>query len=107
MGHYCSVRNYYLIIFRRGPCPVKCFFTVNNSNQSQSCNSGRASKCWLSPFTLRGYPEITVNIPLRGRTATHRSKKGSEKVLGRVLEKGSQKGSEKGACCGFYSKKGF
>ena len=40
---------------------------------------------------------------LRGRTATQRSKKGSEKVLGRVLEKGS----EKGACYGFYSKKGF
>ena len=34
---------------------------------------------------------------LRGRTATQRSKKGSEKVLG--------KGSEKGGCCGFYSKK--
>ena len=33
---------------------------------------------------------------LRGRTATRRSKKGSEKVLG----KGSQKGS------GFYSTKG-
>ena len=41
---------------------------------------------------------------LRGHTATQRSKKGSEKVLGRVL---GQKGSEKGACCGFYSKKGF
>ena len=33
---------------------------------------------------------------LRGRTATQRSKKGSEKVLGRALGKGSQKGSEKG-----------
>ena len=31
------------------------------------------------------------------------SKRGSEKVLGRVLGKGSQKGS----CYGFYSKKGF
>ena len=30
---------------------------------------------------------------LRGRTATQPSKKGSEKVLGRVLRKGSQKGS--------------
>ena len=37
----------------------------------------------------------------RGRTATQHSKKGSEKVLGRVL----QKGSEKGACYGFYSTK--
>ena len=44
---------------------------------------------------------------LRGRTATQRSKKGYEKVLGRVLGKGSQKGSEKAACCGFYSKRGF
>ena len=39
---------------------------------------------------------------LRGRTATQRSKKGSGKVLERVLGKGS----EKGACYGFYSKKG-
>ena len=44
---------------------------------------------------------------LRGHTATQRSKKGSEKVLGRVLEKGSQKGSEKEACYEFCSKKGF
>ena len=29
---------------------------------------------------------------LRGRTATQRSKKGSEKVLGRVLGKGSGQG---------------
>ena len=36
--------------------------------------------------------------------ATQCSKKGSEKVLGRVLGKGSLlKGSEKGACCGFCS----
>ena len=34
---------------------------------------------------------------LRGRTGTQRSKKGSEKVLGRVLGKGSQTGSEKRA----------
>ena len=34
---------------------------------------------------------------LRGRTATQRSKKGSEKVLERVLGKGS----EKGVCYGF------
>ena len=39
---------------------------------------------------------------LRGRTATQRSKKGSERVLG----KGSQKGSQKGSCYGFYRKKG-
>ena len=32
---------------------------------------------------------------LRGCTAIQRSKKGSEKVLGRLLGKGSQKGSEK------------
>ena len=40
---------------------------------------------------------------LRGRTATQRSKKGSEKVLERVLGKGSQKR----VCDGFYSRKGF
>ena len=39
--------------------------------------------------------------------ATQRSKKGSEKVLGRVLGEGSQVGSENGACCGFHSSKGF
>ena len=37
--------------------------------------------------------------------ATQRSKKGSEKVLGRVLGKSSQKGSQKAACYGFYSEK--
>ena len=50
-------------------------------------------------------PQKKLGARLKGRTATQRSKKGSENVLGRVL--GSQKGSEKGACCGFYSKKGF
>ena len=42
----------------------------------------------------------------RGRTATQRFEKDSEKVLDRVLGKGSQKGSEKGACYGFYTYKG-
>ena len=50
---------------------------------------------------------LVLGARLRGRTATQRSKEGSEKVLGRVLGKGSQKGYEKGACYGFYSKKGF
>ena len=55
---------------------------------------------------------LKVGARLRGRTATQRSKKGSEKVLGRVLGKGfwegspAQKGFEKGGCYGFYSKKG-
>ena len=44
---------------------------------------------------------------VRGRTATQRSKKGSEKVLRRFLGKGCQKGSEKGACSVFCSKKWF
>ena len=48
-----------------------------------------------------------LSARLRGRTATQRSKKGSEKVLGGALGKGIQKGSEKGACYGFYSKNGF
>ena len=45
---------------------------------------------------------------LRGRTTKHASKKGSEKVLGRVLWKGSQKGCENGGpALGFTLKKGF
>ena len=59
--HYCRVRKHCPIYFEKGP--VLQFFTVNNSNRSQSCNSGRASKCWLSLFALPGYPGITVNIP--------------------------------------------
>ena len=39
-----------------------------------------------------GFGEYSGARP-RGRMATQRSKKGSEKVLGRLLEKGSQKGS--------------
>ena len=44
---------------------------------------------------------------LRGRTTTCASKKGSEKVLGRVLGEGSQQVSEEGGllCHGFHSKK--
>ena len=34
-------------------------------------------------------------------------RKGSEKVLGRVLGKGPQQGSGKGVCYGFYCRKGF
>ena len=48
---------------------------------------------------------LNLGARLRRRTATQRSKKGSEKVLEWVLGKGSQKGSEKGVCYGFYSKK--
>ena len=40
-------------------------------------------------------PVFLLGARLRGRTATQRSKKGSEKVLGRVLGKGFQMGSEK------------
>ena len=48
---------------------------------------------------------ISLEIPnlgarLRGRTATHCSKKGSEKGSGEGF-------SGRGACCGFYSKQGF
>ena len=45
-----------------------------------------------------------------GRTATQRSKsskKGPEKVLGRVLGKGFwERVLRRGTCCGFYSKNG-
>ena len=37
--------------------------------------------------------EFKVASPLRCRKAAQRSKKGSEKVLGRLLEKGSEKGA--------------
>ena len=40
----------------------------------------------------RGSPSFWL-LGLRGRRTPHASKKGSEKVLGRVLRKGSQKGS--------------
>ena len=43
----------------------------------------------------------------RVRTATQRSKKGSEKVLGSVLGKDSRDGSEMVAGYGFYSIKGL
>ena len=43
----------------------------------------------------------SLGARLRGRMATQRSKKGSEKVLGRVLGKGSCKEAF------FYRKKGF
>ena len=62
---------------------------------------------------LKCFP-VKIDLPLprgnctpRGRTATQRSKRGSDKVLGGVLGKGSQNGSEKGACYGFDSKKEF
>ena len=45
--------------------------------------------------------DVKSGARLRGRTATHRSKKGSKKGSEKVLGKGSQKGSQKGACCGF------
>ena len=57
------------------------------------------------PALGRGWHTPKFGARLRDRTATQRSKKGSVKVLGRVLEKDSQKGSEKGACYGFYRKK--
>ena len=37
-------------------------------------------------------PSLILGARLRGRTATQRSKKGSEKVLGRVLGKGFSEG---------------
>ena len=44
--------------------------------------------------------------PKMGRTGTYASKKGSEKVLGRVLGQGSQKGSYEVFRCGFTVKMG-
>ena len=47
---------------KKKPCPGISYGKYN-SDQSQSCNSGRASKCWLPPCVLRGYPGITAKIP--------------------------------------------
>ena len=58
-------------------------------------------------FIAQNDKGMELGAHLRGRTATQRSKKGSEKVLERALGKGFQKGSEKGVCDGFYSKEGF
>ena len=65
--------------------------------------------CFFFSFLARRNWTLSLKLGARliGRTATQRSKKGSEKVLGRFLGKGSQKGSEKGACYGLYSKQGF
>ena len=87
---------------------------------SLACSRARDMSGTLRPSsekTTRSFPYrssgksrnsgLVWGARLRGRTATQRSKKGSEKVLERVLGEGSHKGSEKGACCGFYSKQGF
>ena len=57
--------------FEKGPFPA--IFMINNSNQSQSCNSGRASTCCLSPFALRGhrYPELRQIFPNRANPVKH------------------------------------
>ena len=67
----------------------------------------RGSKSLPGVFCTIRNPFLHRCSRLRGRTATQRSGKGSEKVLGRVLGKGfEKKGSEKGAFFyGFYSKK--
>ena len=67
---------------------------------------GKTYHRWGGSKTVFG-ERFYLGTRLRGRTATQRPKKGSEKVLERVLGKGSQKGSEKGVCYGIYSKKGF
>ena len=53
-------------------------------------------------------PQIQLGARLRGRTATQRSKKGSENVLGRVLGKGFWgRVLRRGPAMGFTGKKGF
>ena len=73
------------------------------------CKPENSKKCGGALSAVKHFQSKIRNLGarLRGRTATQRSKKGSEKVPERVLGKGSQKGSEKGVCYGFYSKKGF
>ena len=63
---------------------------------------------FLGPIFLHGRRpgnSRKLGARLRGHTATQRSKKGSEKVLGRVLGKVLKSALRRGACYGFYSKK--
>ena len=46
----------------------------------------------MGGWIRRGCVSRSLGACLRGRTATQRSKKGSEKVLGRVLGKGFSEG---------------
>ena len=63
---------------------------------------------WTDFLSGRAGERLKLGARPSDRTATQRSKKGSETVLGRVLGKDSQKGSEKGAFLhGFCSKQGF
>ena len=67
---------------------------------------GKCSPMWS--FCL----QPIVGCAPKGHTATQRSKKGSEKVLGRVLGKGSGEGVlrrvlRRGPALGFTVKKGF
>ena len=58
-------------------------------------------------FSLRAVWELILGARLRGRTATQRSKKGSENVLGRVLGNGVlRRVLRRGPAMRFYSKKG-
>ena len=59
-------------------------------------------------FVVFSCEEHHLGARLRGCTATQRSKKGSEKVLGRVLGEGSHKRSEAGGpAVAFTGGKGF
>ena len=61
--------------------------------------------CNVQSLFLQFFGDVDLVARLRGRTATQRSKKkGSEKVLGRVLGKDSQK--VRGPAMGFTVKKG-
>ena len=73
----------------------------NNPPQHQWCiklaHARRISKdtTGAEAKILQLFFKPILGARLRGRTVTQRSKKGSEKVLGRVRGRGSQKGSEK------------
>ena len=55
-----------------------------------ACRSQSKGPCHAKKTTIFGSPNLGAR--LRGRTATQRSKKGSENVLGRVLGKGFSEG---------------
>ena len=71
---------------------------------SNRSGSNHCDQLLISEIPKRGRSKLGAR--LRGRTATQRSKKGSEKVLGRVPGKGPEKGFEKGPAMGFLVKKG-
>ena len=69
-------------------CPLLGDPDYNPPRNNPPGLSGTGRSGYTPPVALQG----VLGARLRGRTATQRSKKGSEKVLGRVLGKGFSEG---------------